>query len=104
MNFYQAVYKLAKQIPKGKVASYGQIASLITTTRAARIVGWCLHQMDNDQNIPWYRIINSKGYISTTCPTHTADVQRQLLEKEGIKVVRKNNLWWVDLTKYLWQP
>lgn len=104
MNFYQAVYKITKQIPKGKVASYGQIAALITNVRAARAVGWCLHRMDNDRSVPWHRIINSKGYITTTCRNHNAGMQKKLLEKEGIKVVKKNNLWWIDIKQYLWQP
>ncbi|MFH0873284.1 MAG: methylated-DNA--[protein]-cysteine S-methyltransferase [Candidatus Komeilibacteria bacterium] len=104
MTFYDQVYHLTKKIPRGRVASYGQIASLISTPRAARVVGWCLHVMDNDSALPWHRVINSKGYISTTCETHPADLQAALLKKEGIKVTRKDNLWWIDMKQYQWKP
>ena len=104
MTFYQQVKKLTKKIPRGRVASYGQIAALISTPRAARIVGWALHTMDTEHGVPWHRVINSKGYITTTCETHTADVQKHLLEKEGVEVERKDNLWWVDLNLYQWRP
>lgn len=104
MSFYQKVYNLTKKIPAGRVASYGQLAALISTPRAARIVGWSLHTMDNDPTLPWHRVINSKGYITTTCETHGADYQAGLLRKEGVKVVRKDNLWWVDMKEYQWKP
>lgn len=94
---------MTKKIPKGRVASYGQIAAMIGTPRAARQVGWALHCMPNDSSIPWHRVINSKGYISTTCLEHPSDLQKQLIEKEGLEVVRKNNLWCIDLKKYLWK-
>lgn len=105
MNFFAKVYFYTKKIPKGKVASYGQIAALCGSPRAARQVGWALHLIPSEQfkNIPWHRVINSKGYISTTCPEHTPDLQKQMLQKEGVKVVKKKGLWWVDLDKYLWQ-
>jgi len=104
MNFFDQVYNLTKKIPAGRVASYGQLAALISTPRAARIVGWCLHQMDTDADIPWHRVINSKGYITTTCEDHSADVQAKLLRKEGVKVSRKDELWWVDMKKFQLNP
>ncbi len=104
MKFYDQVYQLVKKIPHGKVASYGQIAGLISTPRAARVVGWCLHTMDTKQDFPWHRVINSKGYITTTCPDHTADLQKKLLEKEGIEVGKKDQLWWINMKKFQWRP
>jgi methylated-DNA-protein-cysteine methyltransferase-like protein len=103
-DFYHQVYNLTKKIPAGRVASYGQLAALISSPRAARVVGWCLHKMDSDDNLPWHRVINSKGYITTTCETHGADVQAGLLRNEGIKVTKKDNLWWVDMKQYQWRP
>lgn len=107
MNFFERVYETVKQIPPGKVASYGLIAALCGSPRAARQVGWALHQLDQNPalmaQIPWHRVINAKGFISTTCHTHTADMQKQLLETEGIEIVRKEKMWWVDLEKYLWR-
>jgi len=106
MNFFTKVYFYTRKIPKGRVASYGQIAALAGSPRAARQVGWALHVMTPEQyqKIPWQRVINAKGFISTTCPDHPADLQKVLLEKEGIKVVKKDGLWWVDMAKYLWRP
>ena len=104
MNFYQHVYKLTKRIPRGKVASYGQLAAMISSPRAARVVGWSLHTMDDAPDLPWHRVINSKGFITTTCETHTADYQAALLKKEGIKVIKKENLWWVDMKQFQWKP
>ncbi len=105
MNFFAKVYFYTKKIPKGKVASYGQIAALCGSPRAARQVGWALHIMTPEQylKVPWYRVVNSQGYISTTCLEHSTSLQKKLLEKENIKVIKKNGLWWVDLDKYLWQ-
>lgn len=104
MIFYDKVYQLTRQIPRGRVASYGQIAAMIGSPRGARAVGWALHTMDDDTKVPWHRVINSKGYITTTCETHTADFQAALLRKEGITVIRKDEMWWVDMKKFQWAP
>jgi methylated-DNA-protein-cysteine methyltransferase-like protein len=103
MNFYQKVYALTKKIPQGKVATYGQIASIISTPRAARMVGWALHLCDINE-VPWQRVINSRGMISTTCLDHPRELQAALLSAEGIKVEEKQSNYYIDLKKYLWQP
>ncbi|MDP2684600.1 MAG: MGMT family protein [bacterium] len=105
-TFYQKVYKLTKMIPKGKVATYGQIAALAGSPRSARIVGYALHIMPPDMynKIPWQRVINRHGMISTTCQEHTAKTQAKLLRKEKIKVTEKENIFHIDLNKYLWEP
>ncbi|MFA4872684.1 MAG: methylated-DNA--[protein]-cysteine S-methyltransferase [Patescibacteria group bacterium] len=107
MNFFQRVYGIVALIPRGNVASYGQIAALAGNPRAARVVGWALHVMTpaQYQDIPWHRVINSRGMISTTCREHPASLQAALLRKEGIAVItRRDGSGWVDLKKYLWQP
>lgn len=106
LNFFQKVYRLTKKVPRGKVATYGQIAALIGSPRATRQVGWALHVLpDNLQKeTPWQRIINREGRISTTCREHTAKFQAALLRKENVKVVKKNESYFIDLDKYLWQP
>ncbi len=103
-NFYQSVYFLVKKIPKGKVATYGQIAALCGSPRSARMVGWALHLLPPNSKIPWQRVINRKGMISTTCEEHPYILQKALLEKEGIEVKEKNQQYFIDLEKYLWQP
>jgi methylated-DNA-protein-cysteine methyltransferase related protein len=104
MKFCEKVEHITKKIPKGKVASYGQIAALVSTVRAAQAVGWCLHGLDGKTDIPWHRVINSKGYITTSCEEHDKDLQKNLLEKEGVKVTKKDELWWIDMKKFLWIP
>ncbi len=106
MNFFAQVYKITKHIPKGRVATYGQIAGLISTPRAARMVGWALHLVDAkpEQKIPWQRVINSKGMISTACLDHPKEQQAFLLKKEGVNVEFTEGNYFVDLKKYLWKP
>lgn len=104
MNFYQKVYEITRKIPKGKVATYGQIAGMISTPRAARIVGWALHLADFKIELPWQRVINSKGMISTTCLQHPKEQQAYLLRQEGVEVKIIDGNYFIDLKKYLWRP
>ena len=65
-NLYQKIYACVRKIPRGKVATYGQIAALCGSPRGARIVGYALHVIPENSNIPWQRVINSQGFISTS--------------------------------------
>jgi len=105
MSFSQRVYAVVKKIPKGKVATYGQVAALIGSPRASRQVGWALHALDaaKSENVPWQRVINKQGYISIMNREHAQDEQAWKLKQDGVKVVKKEKLWWVDLEKYLWE-
>lgn len=96
---------MVKKIPRGRVATYGQIAALIGSPRGARMVGWAMHAMDGGklEDIPWQRVLNREGRISTTCEEHTADEQAQLLKRDGVRVIKKDDNFFVDLTRYLWQ-
>ncbi|MBI5037416.1 MAG: MGMT family protein [Candidatus Kerfeldbacteria bacterium] len=105
-NFYQRVYQIVPQIPKGKVATYGQIAGLIGSPRAARMVGWALHAIDTTglDALPWQRVINREGRISTTCETHDCHEQAALLKKDGVAVTKRQGNYYIDLNQYLWDP
>lgn len=94
-----------QKIPKGRVATYGQIAALLGKPKAARMVGWALHALDSkpQHNVPWQRVINRKGQISTTCLEHTADEQAYELLKEGVRVEKKQGTYQIDLTAFLWR-
>ena len=98
-SFSERVYELTKQIPPGKVATYGQIAGMISSPRAAIIVGQALHLADNKIKLPWQRVINSKGMISTTCLDHPKEQQAYLLQKEGVEVINGK----IDLKKFGWK-
>lgn len=94
-RFTDDVLEAVNCIPYGKVASYGQIALMIGVPRAAIQVGWVLHQ--NGDKSHWWRIVNKEGKISTTCSDHDANMQKQLLENEGIPV---SDNYQVDMTGY----
>lgn len=83
-NFYLAVYELVTQIPPGRVATYGQIARLLGHPSAARAVGYALHALPTGSDIPWQRVINASGRISSRGDPHYETVQRTLLEAEGV--------------------
>ncbi len=97
---------MVRSIPRGRVATYGQIAAFCGSPRGARMVGWALHVLKEDRlrEIPWHRVINRQGMISTTCEEHTRELQKRVLEHEGIKVAERSSTYWIDLQKYLWQP
>jgi methylated-DNA-protein-cysteine methyltransferase-like protein len=103
MNFYTAVYKIVKKIPLGKVMTYGQIATMISSPRAARVVGFAM-RAGIDKNIPWQRVINSQGMISITNPRATKQLQASLLQQEGVQVTFTQGNYHIDLKKYLYSP
>lgn len=83
-GFFEKVYEIVKQIPKGKVMSYGQIAKILGQPRSARIVGWALHSNPNPGEIPCHRVVNSQLMISSGFAFGGPEVQRRMLEAEGI--------------------
>lgn len=103
MSFSQKVVELIKKIPKGKVATYGQIAALANSPRAAISVGQILHRSSEKHDLPWQRVINRQGRISVSCLEHPAEMQVALLREDGVKVIEKNGSFWVNLGQYQWQ-
>lgn len=101
MSFYDTVYEKVKQIPKGKVATYGQIAILCASPRASRAVGYALHFNPKPGVIPCHRVVNRFGHLAHAFVFGGIDVQKQLLNKEGVFV---DENFCVDLEKYLWNP
>jgi methylated-DNA-protein-cysteine methyltransferase related protein len=101
MSAYNSIYEIVRQIPKGKVATYGQIAELANFYGKARLVGYALYRVDRTSDIPWHRVINAKGEISySTLRYGEDDLQRSLLEKEGIKFSSEGK---INLQEYLWR-
>ncbi|MBC7765292.1 MAG: MGMT family protein [Hyphomonadaceae bacterium] len=100
MNFFEQVYEQVKRIPKGKVATYGQIATLCGNLRASRAVGYALHVNPQPHIIPCHRVVNRSGYLSGGFAFGGIEVQKQLLEAEGVAVAPSYS---VDLALYLWQ-
>lgn len=102
MSAYDAIYAIVQQIPKGQVATYGQVAALAGMAGQARLVGYALYRVTEDLEVPWHRVINAKGEISQSPFRHgDDDLQRVLLEQEGIQFSPEGK---VSLQQYRWQP
>ena len=86
----EKVYEFVKFIPKGKVATYGQIASHMGNKNWARVVGNILHNNPEPHNIPCHRVVNCKGRLATSYAFDGIDAQRNLLESEGVVFKNKN--------------
>jgi methylated-DNA-protein-cysteine methyltransferase-like protein len=100
-NFYQQVYALVRQVPAGKVVTYGQVAALLGSPRAARAVGYALRFLPAGSDVPWHRVINYQGGISPRYPAESPILQRVLLEAEGVCFDVQER---VELARYRWQP
>jgi methylated-DNA-protein-cysteine methyltransferase-like protein len=98
--FSQSVIRLIKAIPKGKVATYGQIAALADNPRGSRGVSWILNSSSKAHGLPWQRVMNSKGKISFPWGTKEHVKQKALLMKEGVEV---SHTGVIDLKKYGWK-
>ena len=98
-NSYEKIYEIVKQIPKGTVATYGQVAALAGNKRWARVVGYALHVNPDPEVIPCYRVVNREGRLADAFVFGGVNQQRLLLEADGIEVVNNH----VDLNVYQWK-
>lgn len=99
-NFFEKVYEVTKQIPYGRVTSYGAIAKYLGAARSARMVGWAMNNsLAND--VPAHRVVNRVGVLTGKHHFDGTNLMQQLLENEGIKVFN-NQI--VDFQKYFWDP
>ena len=100
-NFFERVYAVARQIPYGKVTSYGAIAKALGTARSARMVGWAMNAAHNLEDVPAHRVVNRKGLLTGKHHFDGTNLMQQLLESEGI-VVENNQI--MDFEKHFWEP
>lgn len=98
MSFYDRVYEAVCCIPKGKVATYGQIAMLAGSPRASRVVGYALHVNPKPGVIPCHRVVNREGRLAPSFAFGGTDAQQRLLEGEGVSVQDG----YVDLKRFGW--
>lgn len=98
MDKYQNIYNIVKQIPSGKVATYGQIAKL-SNTRSPRLVGLALHRNPCEEKIPCHRVVNARGEIAANFAFGGASRQIEKLSAEGV-IIKSNNK--VNLKEYQW--
>ncbi|MFA5027694.1 MAG: MGMT family protein [Candidatus Methylomirabilota bacterium] len=100
-GFFERVYAIVRRIPRGRVASYGQIARLAGASRHARVVGWAMHGTPKGAGIPWHRVLQQGGGLSPAVSPREPGRQRRLLEAEGV-VFRLDGR--VDLAAHQWVP
>lgn len=101
-DFYKRAAIVCRAIPYGKAATYGQIAMLCGRPRNARQVGYALNRGRMGENIPAHRVVNSRGILSGAAAFETHDLQKRLLESEGVKVEYTEDGWRVDLKRDGW--
>ncbi len=96
---WDAVYAVVKRIPRGRVMTYGQIATLVENRLSSRAVGWAMHGCP--KGVPWQRVVNAQGRCSTErIPDIPSGLQRAMLEAEGVEFERDA----LDLERYRWAP
>ncbi|MFV8353269.1 MGMT family protein [Flavobacterium sp. XS2P14] len=100
-NFFERVYAVVRQIPYGKVTSYGAIAKALGTARSARMVGWAMNASHTLGDVPAHRVVNRNGLLTGKLHFDGTNLMQQLLENEGIIVVN-NQI--VDLDSVFWVP
>ncbi len=99
-GFFGRVYEVVSQIPKGRVVTYGQIAAKIGSPRSSRAVGYALHVNPLPGIIPCHRVVNREGRLAPAFAFGGANIQKQLLEAEGVKVFDRDGCFYVDLGRF----
>ena len=100
-TFSERVYATVRRIPSGRIVSYGGVAALIGKPRAARGVGYALSHLPHDTDVPWWRVVNRRGAISTTRINGVAQRQRAILEGEGVEFDERGEASW---ERFGWDP
>jgi len=98
---WQKIYAVVRRIPRGRVATYGQIAFLAGLAGHARQVGYALAALGPESRVPWHRVINAQGRVSPRALPGWDGVQRQLLRREGVRFDREER---VSLERFQWRP
>ncbi len=100
-NFFERVYEIARQIPYGRVTSFGAIAKILGSANSARMVGWAMNACKNREDVHAHRVVNRKGLLTGKHHFDGTNLMQQLLESEGVEVV-DNQI--VNFEKYFWDP
>lgn len=100
-NFFERVYEVVRQIPHGKVTSYGAIAKAIGSPQSSRMVGYAMNASHNMEDVPAHRVVNRNGVLTGKFHFDGTNLMQQLLESEGIKVVDNKIL---NFKERFWEP
>jgi methylated-DNA-protein-cysteine methyltransferase-like protein len=98
-EFFSEVYKIVAKIPRGKVATYGQIARMLGSPRGARTVGWAMRAVSSELKLPCHRVVNRLGELSPDYVFGASELQRAMLEDEGVTFKKDGR---IELEKHLW--
>jgi len=101
MNGHERIYAVVRRIPRGRVATYGQVAALAGLPGRARQAGYALHALPTSTRLPWHRVLNARGTVSLRSEGGDALRQRLLLEHEGVRFDAGGR---VSLARYRWSP
>jgi methylated-DNA-protein-cysteine methyltransferase-like protein len=97
---YERIWRVVRRIPRGRVATYGQVALLAGLPRQARLVGYALHALPEAKEVPWQRVVNAQGRISARGLSEYEALQRKRLEREGVRFDAKGK---IDLARFGWK-
>jgi methylated-DNA-protein-cysteine methyltransferase-like protein len=100
-GFFEKVYDVVRQIPFGRVTSYGAIARYLGTGRSARIVGWAMNNAHHLEDVPAHRVVNRNGLLTGKHHFAGSNLMQQLLENEGVQVAQDQI---VNFKKHFWDP
>jgi len=98
---YERVYSIVAQVPRGRVATYGQIAEIAGLGRAGRQAGYALSALADDSPIPWHRVVSARGCISIRSETGSEKIQKTLLKREGVVFGTDDR---ISLERFRWRP
>ena len=98
---YRRIFAVVKRVPRGRVATYGQVAALARLPRHARLVGYALHTLPPGSDVPWHRVVNAQGRVSPRAnAVGYEDLQARLLEREGVRMTDGA----IPLDRFGWRP
>jgi methylated-DNA-protein-cysteine methyltransferase-like protein len=100
-DFFDKVYEVTRQIPPGRVSTYGAIARFLGSAQSSRMVGWALNNSHHGEYVPAHRVVNRNGFLTGKRHFGTSTAMEQLLRNEGLEVVDDHV---VDFEKHFWDP
>ena len=100
-SVYEMIYRVVRRIPRGRVATYGQVAALAGRPRHARQVGYALSALGDDDTVPWHRVVNARGEVSARSDPVFEEAQLALLAAEGVVPDKRGR---IPLDTYGWDP
>jgi methylated-DNA-protein-cysteine methyltransferase-like protein len=101
LSTHARIHAVVRRIPRGRVATYGQVATLAGLARQPRLVGYALHALPSSTTLPWHRVINARGMISIRSSGGPSLSQRLLLEREGVAFDARGR---ISLRRFQWKP